>query len=80
VCAAYLLLCVWARFGQFCSSSATVDFVFLSPGAGVHLGLPLGSFIPLWHRVTAHDFSPVVDLGASFSVFASALAQHWSEH
>jgi hypothetical protein len=35
---------------------AAVDFVILSPGASLHLGLPLGLLIPLWRRVTSHVF------------------------
>jgi hypothetical protein len=31
-------------------------FCVLSPGAAVHLDLPLGFFIPLWRRVTEHVF------------------------
>jgi hypothetical protein len=31
-------------------------FCVLSPGAIVHLALPLGFFIPLWRRVTEHVF------------------------
>jgi hypothetical protein len=35
---------------------AAIDFVILSPCAGLHLGLPLGLLIPLWRRVTSHVF------------------------
>jgi uncharacterized membrane protein (DUF485 family) len=47
----FILLVLLAVFAL-----AAVDFVILSPGAGVHLGLPLGFFIPLWHWVTTHVF------------------------
>jgi hypothetical protein len=61
VCCSYFPLCL----GELSSfillvlvavfALATVDFVIFSPGAGVHLGLPLGFLIPLWCWVTTHD-------------------------
>jgi hypothetical protein len=60
VCCSYFPLCL----GELSSfillvlvvvfALAAVDFVIFSPGADVHLGLPLGFFIPLWRRVTTH--------------------------
>jgi hypothetical protein len=55
VFAACCCLCVWTKSGQFYFWQCLLfvsRFLFLSPGAAVHLGLPLRFFIPLWHRVT----------------------------